>query len=123
MMKIAQGIFGSAVIGVSFLAFIPRGVAEEIQRLDSYEQPSVSASDLTGKGLNMGLQSSSGSFPQGGPSLDKPFEYQPEYLNQAVPEGEVVLDAESSQPNQPGLTPNFNSQGVGVRGIPIPIGN
>ncbi|ERT05455.1 hypothetical protein M595_4580 [Lyngbya aestuarii BL J] len=124
-MKIAQGIFWGVVMGVNFFSLIPRGIAEEVQRLDAYQQPSVSASDLEGKGLDMGIKPSSASFPQGGPSLDKPFAYEPEYLNQAVPTAEVMIDSNSQ--NQQGitlpLTPSFNSQGVGVRGIPIPIGN
>ncbi|MEB3279188.1 MAG: hypothetical protein VKK42_09755 [Lyngbya sp.] len=126
-MKIAQGIFWGVVMGVNFFSLLPRGIAEEVQRLDTYQQPSVSASDLEGKGLDMGIKPSSASFPQGGPSLDKPFEYEPEYLNQAVPQAEVVIDSNSSQQNPEGfnlpLTPTFNSEGVGVRGMPIPIGN
>lgn len=126
-MKIAQSIFGGVVIGVSFFSLIPTGIAEEVQRLDTYQQPSVSASDLTGKGLNMGIKPSSASFPQGGPSLDKPFEYEPEYLNQVAPQTEVVIDQYSSQQNRQRvnvpLAPAFNSQGAGVRGIPIRLGN
>lgn len=126
-MKIAQGIFWGVVMGVNFFSLIPRGIAEEVQRLDAYQQPSVSASDLEGKGLDMGIKPSSASFPQGGPSLDKPFAYEPEYLNQAVPTAEVMIDSNSSSQNRQEitlpLTPTFNSQGVGVRGIPIPIGN
>ncbi|WP_413164478.1 hypothetical protein ACL6C3_00995 [Capilliphycus salinus ALCB114379] len=126
-MNIAQGMFLGVVIGINFFSLIPRGITEEVQRLDTYQQPSVSASDLEGKGLGMGIKPSSGSFPQGGPELDKPFEYEPEYLNQAVDQAEVVIDSNSSQQNGEGftlpLTPTFNSEGVGVRGMPIPIGN
>ncbi len=126
-MKIAQSIFGGVVIGVSFFSLIPGGIAEEIQRLDAYQQPSVSASDLTGKGLNMGIKASSVSFPHGGPSLDKPFEYEPEYLNHVVSPTEMLIDQNSSQQHRSGvyspLAPSFDYQGAGIRGIPIPIGN
>ena len=126
-MKITQGIFWGVVMGVNFFSLVPRGIAEEVRRLDTYQQPSVSASDLDGKGLDMGVGPAGASFPHGGPSLDKPFEYQPEYLNQVESQAEVVIDSNSSQQNREGfnlpLTPTFDSEGVGVRGMPIPIGN
>ena len=126
-MKIAQGIFWGVVVGINFFSLIPRGIAEEVQHLDAYQHPSVSASDLAGKGLNMGVGGSGGSFPHGGPSLDKPFEYEPEYLNEVAPQAEVVIDSPRSPQKESGfalpLTPTFNSNGIGVRGMPIPIGD
>ena len=126
-MKIIQPVLQVISTGVSLLLMSSNTYAEVIQRLDSYERPSVSASDLTGKGLKMNRSPSSATFPMGGQSSEESFEYQIEYLNQVSPQIQLIPNYESSQSRQ--LTPNFslgspdpNSSGRGFRGIPIRLG-
>lgn len=126
-MKIIQPVLQVMTIGVSLLLISSSTLAEEVQRLDAYEAPSVSASDLAGKGLKMDRSPSSATFPMGGESLEESFEYQIEYLNQVSPQIQLIPNYESSQNRQ--LAPTFslgspdpNSSSTGFRGIPIRLG-